>query len=398
VIATDGTKRKREILIAEDDPLNRVLLATYLEEAGYRVAVANDGLQALGLIRNQMPDLVITDINMPEMNGYELCRRLRSHHKLARIPIIMLSGRTAASEILAGYAEGADDYLNKPIDFAVLGAKIEVLLQRSQTMAAMDPSAGMILVLHAAGGVGSTTLAVNLCCLLQRISATGACLLDLSPGFGGAATQLGLSPRLSLADLALQASDEAAAVRFERFIFKTEGGPSLVVATTRPEHVQLVNVPSIQLALDSLRRRFQYIVVDAPASMSEQVLAAIDVADLVWVVTGPSKTNGAVTGELLKVLERHWVSPERQLSIEVSTRAPATVDHESESDLDTRSRVRIPFSEAIREASEGGVPLAQSDPGSNDLSTLSELAAGLQDSLSRYSNRPPGQDRARAAS
>src|SRR4030088_2621536 len=174
---------KREILIAEDDPLNRVLLATFLEEAGYRVGVAANGMQALKLIREGMPDLVITDVNMPEMNGLELCRRLRSHHKLARIPIIMLSGLTEPTEILAGYAEGADDYVGKPIDLSVLGAKIEALLQRSRDTDVNDPSAGVILFMHAKGGVGSTPLAVNLACLLQRISATGACLLDLSFGF-----------------------------------------------------------------------------------------------------------------------------------------------------------------------------------------------------------------------
>lgn len=394
--APDQSGRKREILIAEDDPLNRVLLATYLEEAGYRVAVANDGLQALGLIRTELPDLVITDINMPEMNGYELCRRLRSHHKLARIPIIMLSGRTEASEILAGYAEGADDYLSKPIDFAVLGAKIEVLLQRTQSAIAADPSAGVVLFLHASGGVGSTTFAVNLACLLQRISATGACLLDLSHGFGGAARQMGLAPRLSLADLALQATDETTTTKFERFIFQAAAGPSLVVATTRPEHVQLVNVPSIHLALDSLRSRFQYILVDAPASMSEEVLAAIDVADLVWVVTGPSRANRAATRELLNVLERHGVSAGRRLLIQVSAHENSA-EQDPESPDETRPQVRIEFSKAIQEASDGAIPLAQSDPGSRDLATISELAAGLQDTLIRNAGRPPVSPRAPAA-
>ena len=224
---------KREILIAEDDPLNRVLLATYLEEAGYRVGVAANGMQALKLIRESMPDLVITDVNMPEMNGLELCRRLRSHHKLARIPIIMLSGLVEPPEILAGYAEGADDYVGKPIDFAVLGAKIEALMLRSRDTDASDPKAGVILFMHAKGGSGSTTLAVNLACLLQRISATGACVLDLSLGFGNAAYQLGLKPRLSLADLAPQPTADMSDAMFATLISKVPTRPSLIRAPTR---------------------------------------------------------------------------------------------------------------------------------------------------------------------
>jgi CheY-like chemotaxis protein len=387
---------KREILIAEDDPLNRVLLATFLEEAGYRVGVAANGMQALKLIREGMPDLVITDVNMPEMNGLELCRRLRSHHKLARIPIIMLSGLTEPTEILAGYAEGADDYVGKPIDLSVLGAKIEALLQRSRDTDTdgSDPSAGVILFMHAKGGAGGTTLAVNLACLLQRISATGACVMDLSLGFGNAAYQLGLKTRLSLADLALQPPEQMNEAMFGKFISTVPGGPSLVRATDRPEHGQLVSVPSIQLALTNLRDRFQYILVDAPPSLSEHILAAIDSADLVWVVTGPTRAELVATNELLKLLIRLEVPPARQLLILDQNRPDFSIDDAAEV-LGRRPDVRIGFSPDIMEAVDSGVPLAQSDPEAASLATIAELAAGLEDRLLRAAGRNPAGGLAR---
>jgi DNA-binding response OmpR family regulator len=387
---------KREILIAEDDPLNRVLLATFLEEAGYRVGVAANGMQALKLIREGMPDLVITDVNMPEMNGLELCRRLRSHHKLARIPIIMLSGLTEPTEILAGYAEGADDYVGKPIDLSVLGAKIEALLQRSRDTDVNDPSAGVILFMHAKGGAGSTTLAVNLACLLQRISATGACLMDLSLGFGNAAYQLGLKTRLSLADLALQPAEQMTEAMFSKFISASPGGPGLVRAADRPEHGQLVSVPSIQLALTNLRDRFQYILVDAPPSLSEHILTAVDSADLVWVVTGPTRAELTATTELLKLLARLEVPPSRQLLILDQNRPDVPSDAAAEI-LGRRPDVRIGFSSDIMEAVDSGVPLAQSDPEAASLGTIAELAAGLEDRLLRAAGRNPAGGLARRA-
>jgi DNA-binding response OmpR family regulator len=387
---------KREILIAEDDPLNRVLLATFLEEAGYRVGVAANGMQALKLIREGMPDLVITDVNMPEMNGLELCRRLRSHHKLARIPIIMLSGLTEPTEILAGYAEGADDYVGKPIDLSVLGAKIEALLQRSRDTDVNDPSAGVILFMHAKGGAVSTTLAVNLACLLQRISATGACLMDLSLGFGNAAYQLGLKARLSLADLALQPAEQMTEAMFSKFISASPGGPGLVRAADRPEHGQLVSVPSIQLALTNLRDRFQYILVDAPPSLSEHILTAVDSADLVWVVTGPTRAELTATTELLKLLARLEVPPSRQLLILDQNRPDVTSEDAAEI-LGRRPDVRIGFSSDIMEAVDSGVPLAQSDPEAASLGTIAELAAGLEDRLLRAAGRNPAGGLARKA-
>jgi CheY-like chemotaxis protein len=389
---------KREILIAEDDPLNRVLLATFLEEAGYRVGVAANGMQALKLIREGMPDLVITDVNMPEMNGLELCRRLRSHHKLARIPIIMLSGLTEPTEILAGYAEGADDYVGKPIDLSVLGAKIEALLQRSRDTdaSASDPTAGVILFMHAKGGAGGTTLAVNLACLLQRISATGACVMDLSLGFGNAAYQLGLKTRLSLADLALQPPEQMNEAMFSKFISTVPGGPSLVRATDRPEHGQLVSVPAIQLALTNLRDRFQYILVDAPPSLSEHILTAVDSADLVWVITGPTRAELTATTELLKLLVRLEVPPSRQLLILDQNRPDVSVADAAEI-LGRRPDVTIGFSPDIMEAVDSGVPLAQSDPEADSLGTIGELAAGLEDRLLRAAGRNPAGGLARKA-
>jgi pilus assembly protein CpaE len=237
--------------------------------------------------------------------------------------------------------------------------------------------------MHAKGGAGSTTLAVNLTCLLQRISATGACLLDLSPGFGNAAYQLGLKPRLSLADLSFQPAEEMSPPMFAKFIATVPGGPALVRATERPEHAQLVNVPSIQLALANLRERYQYIVVDSPpTNMSEHMMAAVDAADLVWVVTGPSRSELSATAELLKLLGRLGVPTERQLVI-LNQNRPDLLASDPEAILGVRPQITIGFSEEIMNAVDSGAPLAQSDPKAAALQTVAELAAGLEERLLR---------------
>src|SRR5437763_9816948 len=96
------------VLFVDDEEQIRKLLSTWLTRHGYEVTVANDGWEALKAIRTKAPDLVITDVNMPNMNGLELTRRLRADHRTARIPVIMLSARKQADDVLTGYAEGAD--------------------------------------------------------------------------------------------------------------------------------------------------------------------------------------------------------------------------------------------------------------------------------------------------
>src|SRR5919198_3953114 len=119
------------ILFVDDEEQIRKLLSTYLTRQGYEVTLANDGYEGLKAVRSRMPDLIITDVSMPNMNGFELTRRLRADHKTARLPIVMLSARKQADDVLTGYAEGADEYVAKPIEMSVLAAKIDVLLRRT---------------------------------------------------------------------------------------------------------------------------------------------------------------------------------------------------------------------------------------------------------------------------
>lgn len=127
------------ILFVDDEEQIRKLVSTFLQRRGYNVRIAADGMEALRLVREELPHLVVTDVNMPYMNGLELTRRLRENHKTSRIPIVMLSARKQAEDVLSGYQVGVDDYVPKPVEMAVLGAKIETLLRR--TLAAA-PAAG----------------------------------------------------------------------------------------------------------------------------------------------------------------------------------------------------------------------------------------------------------------
>ena len=93
------------VLFVDDEGQIRKLVQTFLTKHGYVVATANDGFEALREIKRQKPHLVITDVSMPNLNGLELCRRLRSEAATARLPVIMLSARKQADDILAGYAQ-----------------------------------------------------------------------------------------------------------------------------------------------------------------------------------------------------------------------------------------------------------------------------------------------------
>jgi len=122
---------ERRILIVEDEQKIADTLKFGLAEYGYSADVAYDGLVGRKLFEAQSYDLVILDINLPGVNGYELCREIR--HQRGGIPVIMLTSMGTLNDKIAGYDAGADDYLVKPFEFRELILKIRVLLKRTMT-------------------------------------------------------------------------------------------------------------------------------------------------------------------------------------------------------------------------------------------------------------------------
>ena len=117
------------ILIVDDTPANLSVLLQCLDEAGYRVLVAEDGEEALELIAQAVPDLVLLDVMMPGIDGFETCRRLRAAPATAELPVIFMTAMTDTSEKLAGFAAGAVDYITKPVQHEEALARVATHLQ-----------------------------------------------------------------------------------------------------------------------------------------------------------------------------------------------------------------------------------------------------------------------------
>ncbi|MEG4912206.1 response regulator transcription factor [Microcoleus sp. B7-D4] len=118
------------ILVADDDFATRLSITDYLEITGYSVIPAENGKEALGLVEEFQPHLIVTDITMPEMDGYEFVRRVRTRPAFRLLPVIFLTERTTTQERIRGYQMGCDNYLAKPFELPELGAVIRSLLDR----------------------------------------------------------------------------------------------------------------------------------------------------------------------------------------------------------------------------------------------------------------------------
>ena len=112
--ARAGPRTAKKILIAEDEPNIVISLEFLLKEAGYEVAIARDGLQALDLAGTLRPDLIVLDVMLPALNGFDVCRRIRGSSEVKDTKVLMLTARGRESEVEKGMAAGADAYMTKP--------------------------------------------------------------------------------------------------------------------------------------------------------------------------------------------------------------------------------------------------------------------------------------------
>lgn len=120
------------ILVAEDDPGIRLAVQDYLELSGYSVVTAEDGQEALSRLETYHPHLLVADIKMPRLDGYELVRQVRQRPQFRLLPVVFLTQRGSTEERIRGYEAGCDLYLPKPFEMEELGAVIRNLLARSQ--------------------------------------------------------------------------------------------------------------------------------------------------------------------------------------------------------------------------------------------------------------------------
>jgi two-component system, OmpR family, KDP operon response regulator KdpE len=126
------------ILVVDDEPRLLSFLRSELKASGYQVSVANDGKSALKAAAARGPDLVILDVGLPDMDGIEVCRKLR---ETSRVPILMLTARASDSDKVTGLESGADDYLTKPFSTPELVARVRALLRRVRIADTEGPTA-----------------------------------------------------------------------------------------------------------------------------------------------------------------------------------------------------------------------------------------------------------------
>ncbi len=287
---------------------------------------ARDGEGAIQECLRLQPDVALLDTGLPSADGLQVTELLSQY--LQHTGIIIMSLDVEQDLMRRAMLMGAREFLGKPFKGDELISSIRRVYkfeQKKNELATVGGDGGttgdssapagpttlkgsVALVISAKGGVGKTVVATNLAVALGSMGAkTG--LVDLSLQFGDVAMHLGLSPKRTLADLA--SSD---AVADEDALAQTFGGAhgvKALLAPMRPEEADLITTGHVRALLGALRSQFLYTILDGPTHISELTLEALDLADMVIVVTDYTITSVKNTKNLLQVFTRLKIPPER---------------------------------------------------------------------------------------
>jgi CheY-like chemotaxis protein/MinD-like ATPase involved in chromosome partitioning or flagellar assembly len=370
-----------KILIVDDDIDTLKLVGLMLERQGYSIAVASNGALGLNKAAAERPDLILLDVMMPDMDGYEVTRRLRSEPALAHIPIIMFTAKTMVDDKVAGFEAGVDDYLTKPTHPAELTAHVKAVLARAvQTRSTPVEKAKVLSILGARGGMGTSTLAINLAVLLKG-HGQDVVLAEMNPGAGSIALSLGLAETPGLSSLLTRSLKDIHLRSVESELADHSTGIRVLLTPARPREMELEQaIPQLEAVVRNLSTMCTLLVLDVGSGLRPHVVPLLNMSDRVLLVVEPVYPSATLARNLIDDLQHSGIS-RHKISLALMTRERTSLQlpwQQVESDLGIDLAGLIsPAPEQAHEADQSGTPLVLLHPNALVGDQLRKLASRM---------------------
>jgi DNA-binding response OmpR family regulator len=288
-----------KILIVDDDVDTLRLVGLMLQRQGYQISAASNGDQGLIKAFEEKPDLILLDVMMPDMDGYEVTRRLRSNPATATTPILMFTAKTQLDDKVTGFEVGVDDYLTKPTHPAELQAHVKALLARGdkkeakEIVTAHHEEHGFVVgVMAARGGLGVSSLVANLAAAIFTRAQTDVILAELVPGHGTLGMDLGLTSQKALNDLLSGITAEITREKVEASLVTHSSGLKLMMASENPRDIHLTSrVNNYEALVTRLASLARFVVLDLGSGFLPFVQSILPMcSERIVVVEGSANT------------------------------------------------------------------------------------------------------------
>jgi CheY-like chemotaxis protein len=362
-----------KILLVDDDVDTLRLVGLMLQRQGYQIIAANNGNEALLLAQNDNPDLILLDIMMPDMDGYEITLKLRENPSTSAIPIIMFTAKNQVEDKVTGFEVGVDDYITKPTQPRELSAHIRAVLSQGKKIPSISASPSgqrnrgyVIGVLAAKGGLGVSTVALNLGICLQIKTDRDIIIAEFRPGEGDIALMLGINNPTGLNNLLDQIPTNITAAHVSSELINHKYKVKLLPASYLPNDARLLTYSNhFDSIMSHLVYQADYVVIDLGPSLPPITHKMISNCDEVVVLIDPNPIIVIRTQKLIAELKQRGFGEGRLHAVLYNRQRIDAQYSLSHVQQDLRYPISIVFTAAPElnmQSVINGIPLVISNP------------------------------------
>ncbi len=362
-----------KVLVVDDDLDTLRLVGLLLQRQGYQILAASSGTQALNMAASERPDIILLDAMMPDMDGFEVTRRIRQQPALFKIPIILFTARSQTEDKIQGMQAGADDYLTKPTQPREMFAHVRALLDRAaqeraasgQHTAASKTGAYNLGVLSARGGSGVSTLALNLGICLRQQSGGNVIVADYRPGASTLDLELGVSRPEGLNHLLQRRTSEPDIQAVQNELFTHASGTRFLLASAQPADARLLAaIDAFKGITSRLVEQPGLVVFDLGASLTPLALQTLEVCHEVLVAVTPTLSVSEHTRALVNDLgARGFIREQVRLAVIQRSPGPRLSDTQVQELAGARVAASFPYApELFAQAVEHVTPVVLLEP------------------------------------
>lgn len=385
-----------KVLLIDDEPFYNKLLSRPMQDAGHEFDYCKTGKDGLALISAKIPDVIIVDLLLPDIPGFEILTRLRRDSKFNHIPVIIITAKSELGDKLKAFELGADDYLIKPFQPEELVARMRILARRGRAMQIVsqmeksDDTLTTIVAVHSLrGGVGTTSVSVNLALAFNQLWSKPTLLIDSVLSAGQVAMMLNEKPRFTWEDMMEIEPKNIDDDLINDIATKHPSGLSFIAAPRSPIALDTFSDEFWRIMLDKLAKQYEFIVIDTAHDFADVTIQMLNFANTLILMLAPEMSSLRASMSAMDIYDKLGF-PREKIKLLVNNNSPIAGIRQSQIEkvLDHPVEFAIPYElDAVIHAVNFGEPFMLNNSDLAISTILEDMAYLLSHDL--HKNLPP---------
>ena len=375
------------VLLIDDEQFYFKLLQKALKDAEYQLEYAKSGNEGLGKIPSFEPEMLIVDLKLPELDGFEILKRLRRDPKFSYIPVIVITSKDELSEKLKAFELGADDYLVKPFQPEELVARMGILARRGRAiqMVQKDATAAndatLVTVHSLRGGLGCSSIVVNLGLAFYKLWGKQTLLLDSVLTAGQVALLLDAKPTATWENLVGLEPENIDDAVVAEIMCSHKSGVRYIASPRYPIAADTFTTEELRLLMEKIKKHNDFVIVDTSHDFSDMAIHMLSMSNTILLVLAPEMASLRTTMSALEIYDRLGISLDKvKIALNNNSSNPAIKQAQLEKVLKRPIDFVLPFEAGeVNRALNFGQPFILSNPELPICLVLEKMAYDLSD-------------------